>query len=344
MRHLRRFPVLAVLVVFALATAAACNSNNSASPGAAVADVAEEAMDSVVRIGVNCPPDGPLQLCEGSGSGWAYDDDGHIITNNHVIMLGGRLGSPGAIVITTPDGRNFRASVVGRDPQTDLALLRIEDDHEPLSPLPHGSLEDTRIGEPVVAIGYALDLGASPSVTSGVVSAKERSIIEAATGILGALQTDAAINPGNSGGPLLNLDGEVIGVNTAQALRAEAIGFAVSIETTVAVANELLEMGRVRRGFIGIAFQDVTPGLAQQFGLAVDEGVRIEAVGPGTPAADAGLEAGDVIVELDDVAIRRSSDLPLAIIGNGPGDTVQVRAWRGGDQFAAEVQLAEIPN
>lgn len=315
------------------------------SAGAAessIADIAEQARPSVVRVGVNCAPQS-VAICEGTGSGWFYDDQGHIVTNNHVVTLGGQIQAPPSIIITSDDGRNLEASVVGRDPRTDLALLQVDANPEDYPPLPRGNIDETRIGEPVIAIGYALDLGTSPSVTTGVLSARERRIIEGTAGIYGALQTDAAINPGNSGGPLLNHAGEVIGVNTAQAVGAQGIGFAVSIDMVDAVVSLLLEDGTVERGFIGIGFRDVTPGLADELGIPVDHGVRIEQVGPGTPAEQAGLQQGDVIVKVAGEEVATSSDVNLALLGHAPGSTIEIVVYRDGEEITIDLELGEVP-
>jgi serine protease Do len=291
-------------------------------------------------VGVNCQPDAPSD-CEGTGSGWLYDDQGHFITNNHVVTLDGQISNPRTVTITTVEGRVEEARVVGRDPQTDLAVL--EGDPLQMEPLQLGSVEETRIGEPVIAIGYALDLGSSPSVTTGVVSAKERAILDPTTQIYGLLQTDAAINPGNSGGPLLDYGGRVLGVNTATIQGAQGIGFAISADTVNAVAEEILAKGFVDRGFIGVGFQEVTPGLAESLGLPVKQGVRIEQVVPNSPAATAGLEVGDVVVKVGGADIRFTSDLTLAVLKDSPGQQVEVEYYRGKDQHTAQVRLAEPP-
>ncbi|MCK9521369.1 MAG: trypsin-like peptidase domain-containing protein [Dehalococcoidia bacterium] len=306
-----------------------------------VADIAERAGESVVRVGVNCRPDAPT-MCEGTGSGWLYDDDGHFITNNHVVTLDGQLANPQSVTITTLSGRVEEAQVVGRDPQTDLAVL--ERDGLDMDPLELASVEETRIGSPVIAIGYALDLGNSPSVTTGVVSAKERAIFEPAVQIYGLLQTDAAINPGNSGGPLLDSSGRVLGVNTATIQGTQGIGFAIGADTVRAVATEILDKGSVDRGFLGIGFQEVTAGLADELDLPVDEGVRVEEVAAGSPADEAGLRQGDIIVRVDDTDIRFTSDLTLALLMEAPGETVPVEYYRGNDRESVDVTLGEPPS
>lgn len=311
----------------------------SSDGSASIPDIAEEAGRSVVRVGVDCRNGDPDQ-CAGAGSGWAVDGDGHIVTNNHVVTAGGRQPASN-ILVTTHEGRPFEATIVGRDPRTDLAVLRAEG--AGLDPLPIANLDEARIGEPVIAIGYAFDLGASPSVTTGVISARERSIQEAQTAIFGLIQTDAAINPGNSGGPLLNLRGEVVGVNTAGLVRAQNIGFAVGADTVRLVVDEILANGDVVRGFVGIAFTDLTPSLAEQLDVGVEEGVVIQQVRPGGPADEAGLQEGDVITAIGEDEIINSSDLPLALIGLPPGEDVEVEYHRGREQQTTTVTLGEPP-
>jgi serine protease Do len=353
-------PSLATLLVGLVSLAlVACNGNTTNAPDAtnangpftprtadrtepgSVPDIAEEARLSVVRVGVNCR-EGDPDRCAGAGSGWAVDDSGHIVTNSHVISGGSPAGAVASnILVTTDDGRTFEARVVGRDPRTDLAVLRV--DGLELDPLPLANLDDLRIGEPVIAIGYAFDLGASPSVTTGVISARERNIQEAQAAIFGLIQTDAAINPGNSGGPLLNLRGEVVGVNTAGLLQAQNIGFAVGADTVRVVVEEILRNGDVVRGFIGIAFQDLTPSLARKLNVAVEDGVLIQQVVPGGPADAAGLREGDVITSLAGRDVAGSSDLPLVLIGLHPGEQVELRYYRGQDQRETTITLAEPP-
>ncbi len=304
-----------------------------------VADIAARAGNSVVRVGVNCQPGGTV--CQGTGSGWLYDDDGHFVTNNHVVTLENRVTNPQNIILTTIDGRVLEARLVGRDPLSDLAVL--ESDVDDMDPLELGSAEDARIGEPVIAIGYALDLGLAPSVTTGVVSAKERALLDPTAQFFGLLQTDAAINPGNSGGPLLDFSGRVLGVNTATIQGAQGIGFAVSAETVRAVATEILENGAVDRGFLGIGFQEVTSGLADALDLPVDAGILVQQVLPGSPADAAGLREGDVIVRLGDTDIETTADLTLALLEASPGDEVEVEYHRGDDEEATTVTLGEPP-
>lgn len=348
-RRLWHLPFVLALLLPVAIIAAACKEDGDGDGAVAgvqapagdgegsVADLVARASQSVVRVGVNCQ-DERARNCQGTGSGWVLDDRGHIVTNNHVVTLGGSQQA-GRITISTFEGEQLEAEIVGRDPRTDLAVLKI--DEGKLKPLPLGDLEETRIGEFAIAIGYALDLGNSPSVTTGVVSAKERAINEPETSILGTIQTDAPINPGNSGGPLLNGRGEVIGVNTAGIQGAQGIGFAVGVDTVKVVTAELLENGSIERGFIGIAFEDVTAAEAEELDLPGEGGVRILEVVQGSPADQAGLEVGDIITKAGSRDVRASSDVSLAIVGKGAGETLTLEYVRDGDRESADVKLGQ---
>lgn len=302
---------------------------------------------SVVRIATG----------SGVGSGFVIDGDGYIITNNHVIVAAsGRVSA--SIRVTMSDGSEYPASVVGTDPRADLALLKIEASN--LKALKLATLDEVAVGQDVVAIGYALDLkqgeGPSYSVTRGIVSQKNRAISEGSFGILGSIQTDAAINQGNSGGPLLNLFGEVVGVNTALAPDgsggvASGIGFAVGADTVGAVYEQLRAEGRVNRGLLGIQdFTALQPAKAKELGLPEDtRGILLSAgaagrVGvPAGPAASAGLRGNDVITRIGDSVIRNEADLAVAMIKNGPGETVTVEYYREGKKQTAQVTLGTPP-
>jgi S1-C subfamily serine protease len=281
---------------------------------------------------------GELVPSQGIGTGVILDEEGHIVTNDHVIRVGQSIAS--RITVTLSDGRTARATVVGADPQTDLAIIQI--DEEGLSPAELGSLGSLPVGAEVVAMGFALGLEGDPTVTRGVVSAKGRTIQEQ-TGISinDAIQTDASINPGNSGGPLVDDRGRVVGINTAIAGNAQNIGFAISIDLVKSVIEELIANGVVRRAFLGITFQDITPGLARNLDLPTDEGVGIAVVEPGSPAADAGLEPNDIIIGLGDDQITNSGDLLEALRGYPAGDTVEVRYYRNGQLEETDITLGE---
>ncbi|GAB4322251.1 MAG: trypsin-like peptidase domain-containing protein [Dehalococcoidia bacterium] len=281
------------------------------------------------------------------GTGFVIDSAGYIVTNHHVVesaILQPRTN----ILVTLYDGEELTAELVGADDRSDLALLRIPKDG--LSALPLADPDSVAVGDDVVAIGFPLDLprgeGGSFTVTRGIVSAKNRVI---SGGILGAIQTDAAINSGNSGGPLLNMSGEVVGVNTAIAFNqnvgvpASGIGFAVGADTIGAVYEELREDGRVQRAFLGIAaFEAVRPAKARELRMPEDiGGIYIGEVVPSGPVASAGLQAGDVIVKIDRFEIGNETDLAVALIVLDPGDTVPVEVYRSGQRMTFEVTLAD---
>ena len=244
-----------------------------AALGAGIPALVDAVRQSVVKVSVSAQVQGgiagraPAQ--QGTGTGFVIDDSGHVVTNHHVVTLdsGARAGR---IQVELWDGRVLDARVVGTDERTDLAVLHV--DAAGLRPLAFADPESIEVGEAVVAIGYALDLGATPTVTTGVVSALDRVIEEDTTSIAGALQTDAAVNPGNSGGPLLDLRGQVVGVNTAGIVAngrtpVQGISFAVSAEVAEPVVAALIADGAVNRGFLGINAQDVSAEAARTRGL-----------------------------------------------------------------------------
>lgn len=295
------------------------------------------------------------------GTGFFIDDEGHIITNNHVIA--GGVGRPPTPIVTLSDGSVYEATIVGVDPRSDLALLKIEADG-PVQPLTLVDLDDVQIGDDVVAIGYALDLeggeGPSFSVTRGIVSQKNRGIQETSP-ILGSVQTDAAINRGNSGGPLLNLYGEVVGVNTALQPDAssptgiaQGIGYAVGADTVRAVYEELKAEGRVSRGLLGVrGFEALRPARARQLGVPEDKGgvylprpeemlvANATSVEPGGPADQAGIRPGDVITMIEGEEIRSEGDLAVAMIRHAPGEEVEVEIYRDGQPQVVRVVLGD---
>jgi S1-C subfamily serine protease len=264
------------------------------------------------------------------GTGFVVRAAGIIVTNYHVVEAASRL----TVVTAPPEPRRLEARVIGGDPDRDLAVLKVE--ATDLRPVTLGDSSALRLGERVLAIGYALGLGADfegggPSVTSGIVSALDRTVQAAdpnAPGgsrtYTGVIQTDAAINPGNSGGPLLNLRGEVIGINTAGASDAENIGFAIAIDQARPVIDQAIENPSGAAPYLGVSTQTVTPAVSAQLGLAVDEGAYVVGVGPGTGAAEAGIREGEVIVALGEDRVTSSDDLGTAIARHEPGDEVEV--------------------
>jgi serine protease Do len=254
------------------------------------------------------------------------------------------------IDVILADGRRHSASLIGGDPQADLAVLQVQGGG-PFPSIPLGRSRGLQLGEPVVALGFALGLEGGPSVTTGIVSALGRTIEAGGPGIdprvyEGVIQTDAAINPGNSGGPLVDLDGRVVGVNTAgvQAAAAENIGFAIAIDRARPVIEEAITDPAALQAYLGVTTQTVTPALQAQLGLAVGEGAVVRQLAPGAPAIRAGIEVGDVIVGIDDRAIRSTEDVGEVLGDLAPGDRVALLVVRGdGDEDVVELTLAARP-
>jgi len=280
---------------------------------------------------------GQVTPTQGVGTGFIIDEEGHIVTNNHVITVDSDQPAE-RITITLDDGRQFQASIVGRDAPTDLAVLQIDADG--LTPAALGSSEALQVGDDVLAIGNALDLPGGPTVTKGVVSAKGRLIQQDGITIPDVIQTDASINPGNSGGPLVNKRGEVVGITTAVIRgQAEGIGLAISIDSARPIVEELIDKGQVGRGLLGVTIVEITPALADSFDLAVDHGIGLQDVQPGGPARRAGLQPGDIIVELAGQEINNSGDLFQVLTDHRAGETVTVEFFRDGSRESTEVTL-----
>jgi len=273
--------------------------------------------------------EGPRQ---GSGSGFIIDREGFVLTNEHVIDGADR------ITVTMADGRAFRAEVVGADPAIDVALLRVRADGR-LPEAPLGNSDDLRVGEWVCAIGNPL--GYVHSVTVGVVSFIGRKLFDKS--LDDYIQTDAAINFGNSGGPLINAAGEVVGINSAISSRASNIGFAVPINQAVAILPQLKERGRVARGFIGVGLTDVTPALQRALNLSVAKGAVIQDVSGGSPAERAGLQAYDVIVEVEGRQVINNEEVIRDISARQPGSVAWLAIVRDGRHQSVQVKLAERP-
>lgn len=275
---------------------------------------------------------------EKAGSGAIIDERGYIITNNHVVE------GAESISVSIPDGRTFDATIVGTDPLSDLAVIKISGDNLPV--VAFGDSRSLAVGEWVVAIGNALGLPGGPTVTVGVVSAVGRTIQEqGGVTLYDVIQTDAAINPGNSGGPLVNLRGDVVGINTAKvtAVEVSGVGFAVSSNTAREVTEQLIKHGRVNRPYLGITVVTVTPAIAQSYGLAVDEGAMVTYVGAGTPADQAGLRVDDVIMKCDDRVVTCADDAVLAIRAREIGDRMEIVYMRGSSQGTTSAVLIERP-
>jgi len=269
-----------------------------------------------------------------SGSGVIVDPKGYILTNNHVIE------NAREITVRLSDSRKFSATLVGRDPKTDLAVLKVQAS----AALPTAELADSdrlRVGQWAIAIGNPF--GLDRTVTVGIISATARTRVGVAT-YENFIQTDASINPGNSGGPLLNVDGKVIGINTAIVASGQGIGFSIPINEAKAVMAQLIAKGRVVRGWLGVAIQDITDELASSFGVREREGVLVADVMKGGPAETAGLRAGDVVVEVNGVRVREVPDLQRRVAGLAPGERVRIVVMRDGARQPATVTMGEMPS
>jgi Do/DeqQ family serine protease len=275
----------------------------------------------------------PRDEPRGSGSGVIVDPTGYILTNNHVIE------NAQDITVRLSDARKFTATLVGRDPKTDLAVLKVEAP-APLPAAPLGDSERLRVGQWVVAIGNPF--GLDRTVTVGIVSATARNRVGVTT-YENFIQTDASINPGNSGGPLLNLDGRVIGINTAIVAAGQGIGFSIPINEAKTVMGQLIARGKVVRGWLGIVIQDVTDELASSFGVREREGVLVADVMKGGPGEVAGLRPGDVIVDLGGARIREVPDLQRRVANVAPGQTVAVGVVRDRASQRLQVRVGEMP-
>jgi putative serine protease PepD len=338
-------------------TSSGSSSGASTAANTPVEKVVQDMQNSVVRVvvaGQVPQPIGPfgggqLAQAQGVGTGMVLDSQGHILTNNHVVTL--ETSTPAqSVQVDLPNGKTVNAKLVGNDPLTDLAVIQISSsDASGLKPIQWADTSSIIVGEPVVAIGYALNLGGAPTVTTGVVSGVNRNINETAATISGAIQTDAAINPGNSGGPLLDLSDHVIGVNTAgltgtSQQPAQGLNFAISEQTAQPVEQALIAQGHVTRGYMGVGVQDVTQELAQADSLGVDHGAGIGQVQQGSPAAQAGLKVGDIITKVGDVAINNTGDLTTALTKYGPGTKVTVTFYRGNSQQTTDITLGQRPS
>jgi serine protease Do len=265
------------------------------------------------------------------GSGFIIDKDGYIITNNHVVE------GADEIRVKLADGREFKAKVVGRDPKTDLALIKITTLFKDLPVLTLGDSDKIRVGDWVLAIGNPF--GLEHTVTQGIISATGR--------VIGAgpydnfLQTDAPINPGNSGGPLINLNGEVIGINTAIIATGQGIGFAIPSNLAKNVVSQLKERGKVVRGWLGVSVQSITPEIAVSLGLKNVSGALVTDVIAGSPADFAGIKRGDVIISFNGKEIKKMLDLPRLVAETPAGKTVQIKIIRDGKENILSATISE---
>ena len=367
-RNLRR-PAFAALTGAALAVSAFADPALARGPDA-ISDVAETVIDAVVNISTSQTIDskvGPMpQLPPGSpfeeffdeffknrrgqgdnpnrehaprrvnslGSGFIIDASGIVVTNNHVISDADEIN------VILNDGSKLKAEIIGRDQKTDIALLRVKSDRT-LKAVKFGDSDKLRLGEWVIAIGNPFSLGGS--VTAGIVSARNRDIQSGPYD--NYIQTDAAINRGNSGGPLFNLDGEVIGVNTAiisPSGGSIGIGFAVPSKTALPVIEQLRQYGETRRGWLGVRIQQVTDEIAESLGMKQSRGALVAGVDEKGPAKPAGIEPGDVIVKFDGHEIKEMRDLPRVVADTPVGKDVQVTVIRKGKEETKTVKLGRL--
>jgi serine protease Do len=267
----------------------------------------------------------------GVGSGFVMSQEGYILTNNHVVE------DADQIKVKLPNGKEYDGKVVGRDPKTDLALVKIEGTSD-LHPLKLGNSDDLKVGNWVVAVGSPF--GLEQTVTAGIVSAKGR--------VIGSgpydnfIQTDASINPGNSGGPLINMKGEVIGINTAIIPSGQGIGFAIPVNIAKEIVPQLQEKGHVTRGWLGVSIQEVTPELAKSFNLKEKKGALVAQVFSGSPAEKAGIEQGDIILEFDGKEVVDSKDLPRMVASTPVEKAVTIKLSRNGKAIDRQVKVGEM--
>jgi serine protease Do len=274
---------------------------------------------------------------ESLGSGFIIDADGHVLTNFHVIDKATQIG------VRLLDERFFKAQVVGADPKTDLALLKIDRGDEQLPVLPLGDSQKLRVGDWVIAIGNPL--GLASTVTAGIASAVGRKNIPISQDMRykDFIQTDASINPGNSGGPLIDVEGRVVGINTAISAQGQGIGFAVPINMAREILDQLKEKGRVERSWLGVYAREVPDALREQLGLDVEGGVLVRKVVPGGPAHKAGLKSGDIIYSIDSTVVEDPPDMAWTASNIGVGKQVEVVYFRADDKRSTTLTMGALP-
>jgi serine protease Do len=311
--------------------------------GEPVARVAAQVEPSVVQVNVHAVQQTPFgtQEGEGLGSGVIYSEDGYILTNNHVVEGASEVN------VAFADGTTEQGEVVGTDPATDLAVVRV--DRRGLPAASFGDARDLTVGQLAVAVGSPS--GFQSTVSSGVVSGVGREVPAELTGglqdtsLVDLIQTDAAISPGSSGGALANRDGEVVGINVAYLppaeTGAESIGFAIPAYTATSVADQLIENGEAVGPYMGVSLTDLAPETARRFGVEAESGALVAEVEPSGPAAGAGIQAGDVVTAVGKQEVRRSGDLLSALRRYVPGDRVEVTVLRDGAEERINLRLGE---
>ncbi len=272
----------------------------------------------------------------GLGSGFIISDEGIVVTNNHVIE------GADEITVILYDQTEFTAELLGRDPKADIAVLKINPGNNKLTSVNWGNSDEMRVGDWTIAIGNPLGLGGT--VTAGILSAISRDL--GSGPYVKFLQTDASINRGNSGGPLFNLDGKVIGINTAivsQTGGSIGLGFAIPSNSAKKIVNQLKEFGKTKRGWLGVMIQPVTKDFAESLGLSSQKGAFVSNVNPNGPSKKAGVESGDVILKFNDEEINKMSDLPRIVAEADVGSTASLEIWRKNKKINIEVVLGELP-
>jgi serine protease Do len=285
------------------------------------------------RFGIPQPPQGSTPM-HGIGSGFIISPDGTILTNAHVVQ------NASDVTVKLNDRREFKAKVVGVDPQTDIAVLKI--DATDLPTVKIGDPKKLDVGEWVVAIGSPY--GFENSVTSGIVSAKSRALPDGT--YVPFIQTDVAVNPGNSGGPLFNMEGEVVGINSQIYSRSggyQGLSFAIPIDTAIHVKDQLVRYGKVTRGRLGVTIQEVNQSLANSFGLDRAHGALVSSVESGSPAEKAGVKPGDIVLKVDGTDIESSIQLSSRVASMKPGSTTELEVWRNGKPRELSVTVGEAP-
>jgi serine protease Do len=304
-----------------------------------VADVVAKVMPAVAYVSVDYTDTSFFfQIAATkSGSGVVLSPDGYILTNNHVID-----GYTKIEVSLPNDEQTYQAKLVGSDPTSDLAVIKIDGHNFPTAQF--GDPSGLRDGDWVIALGNALGLvEGGPTVTLGIVSNLGRTFTIGQAAYYDIIQTDAAINAGNSGGPLVNLEGQVVGIDTFIASGAENIGFAVSTNTASRVYDDLIKYGHVIRPYLGLSMKDLTPALASQLGLSIDKGVLVAYAAPDSAAAKAGIKANDVITSFQGQNVTEASALMKLLWQYNVGDTVNITLWRGNSQQVVSVTLGQSP-
>ena len=346
------------LLLFFIFTLSISTNSNSQSVPASFADLAERLMPSVVNISTTTtittrsnpfpfqfPPGSPFEdmfrefgvpqerQSSALGSGFIIDEKGIVVTNNHVIT------DAEDIIVRVNGDKEFKAKVIGADPLSDIAVLQLETT-EKFVPVKFGDSDKARIGDWVIAIGNPFGLGGT--VTSGIISARNRSI--GLSRYEDYIQTDASINSGNSGGPLFDMNGDVIGINTAILGRSGSIGIGFSIPSNSAkiVIDQLIEFGETKRGWLGVRIQDVTKEIAEVENLDEPRGALVASVAPNSPSEKAGVKAGDIILEFNGEKIQEMKELPIIVARTEVGKKVKVKIWRNKKEIIKTITLGRL--